>query len=101
MNTVFYQRKANRKWTWESRDGKVKDHNEENRKRYKEITKNIRKKAKRCKEKWIEGKCQEIEDTNGIVHTGKLYQVAREICGTVNTRLASVKNKEGKPLDNK
>ena|SRR6218665_274256 len=52
-------------------------------------------KAKRCKEKWIEGKCQEIEDTNGIVHTGKLFQVAREICRTVNTRLASVKNKEG------
>src|SRR6218665_1314285 len=79
---------------------KVKDHNEENRKRYKEITKEIRKKSKRCKEKWIEGKCQEIEDTNGMVHTGKLFQVAREICGTVNTRLASMKNKEGKPLDN-
>src|SRR6218665_434550 len=80
---------------------KVKDHNEENRKGYKEITREIRKKAKRCKAKWIEGKCQEIEDTNGIVHTRKLFQVAREICGTVNTRLASVKNKEGKPLDNK
>ena len=61
----------------------------------------IRKKAKRSKEKWIEGKCQEIEDTNGIVHTEKLFQVAREIYGTVNTRLASVKNKEGKLLVNK
>src|SRR6218665_386553 len=72
---------------------KVKDHNEENRKRYKEITKEIRKKSKRCKEKWIEGKCQEIEDTNGIVHTGKLFQVAREICGTVNTRLEDLYSK--------
>ena len=27
--------------------------------------------------------------------------MAREICKTVNTRLATVKNKEGKPLDNK
>ena len=25
VNTVFYQRKAKRKWTWESPDGKTKD----------------------------------------------------------------------------
>src|SRR6218665_2508694 len=25
MNTVFYQRKANRKWTWESPDGRTKN----------------------------------------------------------------------------
>ena len=25
MNTVFQQRKANRKWTWESPDGKTKN----------------------------------------------------------------------------
>ena len=54
---------------------KVKDHNEENRKRYKEITKEIRKKAKRCKENGM--KCREIEDTIGIVYIGKLFQVAR------------------------
>ena len=53
-------------------------------------------KQKDANKKWIERKCQEIEDTNGIVHTGKLFQVAREICGTVNTRLTSVKNKDNK-----
>src|SRR6218665_600532 len=43
-------------WNSAIKEEKVKDHNEENRKRYKEITKEIRKKEKRCKEKRIEGK---------------------------------------------
>jgi len=42
---------------------KVKDCNEENKQMYNEIMKEIRKKAKRCKEKWIEGKCQKIAHT--------------------------------------
>ena len=75
--------------------------NEANMGRYRAITKEIKKKSKQCKEEWIEERCKEVESTTGMVNTGKLFQTAREICGTGIVRLATVKNKEGKLLDNK
>ena len=69
--------------------------------RYKELTKEIKKKAKRCKEEWIEERCQETENTAGGINTGKLFQTAREICGTTNARMATVKGKDGKQLNSK
>ena len=80
---------------------KIRTHSEENMERYREITKEIRRKAKTCKEEWIEEKCREVEDIPGALNTGKLFQVAREVCGTINVRLATVRNKEGILLDSK
>jgi len=44
---------------------------------------------------------QEAEKATGIVNTGKLFQTAEEICGTISTKIATVKNKESTILDNK
>src|SRR5688572_19342771 len=74
---------------------------EANMGRYRAITKEMKKKSKQCKEEWIEERCKEVESTTGMANTGKLFQTAREICGTGIVRLATVKNKEGKILDSK
>ena len=80
---------------------KTKTNSDEDRERYREITKEIKRKARKCKETWIEEKCQEAEKAKGIVNTGKLFQTAEEICGTISTKIAMVKTKEGRILDNK
>ena len=41
---------------------KINDTSKENKQKYNHITKEIQKKAKACKEKWIEDKCKEIEN---------------------------------------
>src|SRR3984885_12289194 len=74
---------------------------EENRKKYNEITRLIKKKAKNCKKVWLEEKCSEIENNTGGPNTGKIFQTVKEICGTANTRLITVKSKEGKLLNDK
>ena len=38
---------------------KTKTNSDEGRERYREITKDIKRKARKCKETWIEEKCQE------------------------------------------
>src|SRR6218665_1778162 len=75
---------------------KTKTNSDKDRERYREITKEIKKKARKCKETWIEEKCQEAEKATGIVNTGKLFQTAEEICGTIRTKVATVKIKEGR-----
>ena len=80
----------------------TKSQSEENRKRYNKITKEIKKKAKRCKEKWLEEKCSKVENSARVNNTGKLFQmVVGQICGTVSPRMSTVKDKAGKSLENK
>src|ERR1700733_229235 len=74
---------------------------EENRKKYNKITRLIKKKAKNCKKAWLEEKCSEIENNTGGPNTGKIFQTVKEICGSANTRLITVKSKEGKLLNDK
>jgi len=78
----------------------IRMQSEKNTGRYRAITKEIKKNSKQRKEEWIEERCREVESATGI-NTGKLFQTAIEICGAGTARLATVKNKEGKPLDNK
>src|SRR3984885_5551804 len=80
---------------------KIKTNSEGDMQKYREITKEIKKKAKKCKETWIEERCTEIENNPVTMNTGKLFQIVREICGTTNTRLITVNSKEVKTLENK
>jgi len=80
---------------------KTKSHNEDDKRRYRKITTEIKRKAKKCKEMWIEEKCQELENNARAADTGKLFQMAKEICGSNITKLASIKNKEGRTLDDR
>src|SRR6218665_3540927 len=58
----------------------TKTNSDADREGYREITKEIKRKARKCMETWIEEKCQEAEKATRIVNTGKLFQTAREIC---------------------
>src|SRR6218665_2317901 len=76
----------------------TKTHSEENRKRYNKLTREIKKTAKQCKEQWLEGKCQEAEDSVKKQDTKRLYQMVKEICGT---KTAAIKDKDGKLLESR
>jgi len=71
----------------------TKTNSDEDRERYREITKEVKRKARKCKETCIEEKCQEAEKA-----TGKLFQTAKEICRTISTKIAMVQTKEGRIL---
>ena len=73
----------------------------ENRKTYNKTTEEIKKKAKRCKEKWLEEKWSEVENSAGVQNTGKLFQVVGQICGTVSPRMSTVKDNARKSLESK
>src|SRR3984885_7608136 len=79
----------------------TKTHCEENRKKYNKMTREIKKKAKQCKEQWLEEKCNEAENSAGRQDTRRLFQIAKEICGNDNPKSATVKDKEGKVLEDK
>ena len=106
-----YEERRKRK-PWISREGlelserrkemrETKTKSDEGRERYRDITKEIKRKARKCKDTWIEEKCQEAEKATRIANTGKLLQTAEKICGTTSTKIATVKNREGRILDNK
>lgn len=74
---------------------------EENRKGYNKLTRDIKKKAKQCKDQWLEDRCIEVERYEKSQNTQKLFQAVNEICGTFSPRLATIKDKNGKILDDK
>src|SRR6218665_1378175 len=51
--------------------------------------------AKQCKEQWLEGKCQEAEDSAKKQDTKRLYQMVKEIWGNASTKMAAIKDKDG------
>ena len=57
--------------------------------------------AKQCKEQWLEGKCQEAEDSAKKQDTKRLYQMVKEICGNACTKTAAIKDKDGKLLESR
>ena len=74
---------------------------EENRKKYNKITREIKKKAKQCKEKWLEDKCTDAENSAGNPNTKRLFQTVKEICGSFSPKVTTVKDKDGKILEDR
>src|SRR6218665_2572562 len=79
----------------------TKAHSEENRKRYNKLTREIKKTVKQCKEQWLEGKCQEAEDSVKKQDTKRLYQMVKEIYGNASTKTAAIKDKDGELLESR
>ena len=80
---------------------KIRTHSEEIMERYREITKEIRRTAKRCKEEGIEGKCQEVEDVPVAMNTGNFSRWQGKCAEQSTVRVATVRNEEGILLDSK
>ena len=76
-----------------------KEHCEENRKQYNKLTREIKKKAKQCREQWIEGKCEEVENSAGRQKTRELFKTAKELCGTISHKITTVQDTNGKLLE--
>ena len=79
----------------------VKAVSEEYRKQYNKLTKEIHQKVKECKVKWLEDKCKEVEECNRWNNTQKLFRTVKEISGEFQAKLSTVKDENGKKLDNK
>ena len=80
---------------------RTKMENEVNRKRYNKLTREIKKKAKRCKEQWIEEKCAEVEQNAERQNTRGLFKMAEEICGTMSTGSSIIRNKDGEKIEDR
>jgi len=72
---------------------------EETRWRYNKLTRDIKKKSKECKDKWIEGKCQVVEDSAKSQNAQRLFKTANEICGVRSAKLPTVNDKAGQMID--
>ena len=73
--------------------------NEEDRRKYNKITRDIKNLSKQCKDKWIEEKCSTLENSAKNQNIRLLYKTAKEICGTFSAKLPTATSKEGKTLD--
>ena len=80
---------------------RTKTDNEGNRKRYNKLTREIKKKAKKCKEQWIEEKCTEMEHRAERQDTRGLFRMAEEICGTVSSGSSEIRSKDGKKIEDR
>lgn len=74
---------------------------EETRKKYNRITKEIKKKSKQCKEDWISKKCEEVEKYKKQNDTRKLFQTVKEICGQFEAKTSIITDKRGKVIEGK
>jgi len=73
---------------------------EENRQKL-TMTREVKKKSKECKDKWIEGKCEIVEDSANNQNSQKLYRTTNEICGVYSTKIIRVNDKAGQTLAEK
>ncbi len=69
--------------------------------RYKALCNEVRKSARKDKQKWLEGKCQEIEDNTGEHRTREVYKLIKTITRRWQPRQAAIKDKSGKILMDK
>ena len=58
----------------------------------------IKKSIKRAKEEWIEGQCQDIEDSLARNDSKKAYQLVKDLTSTKQSRSTTIEDKEGKCL---
>jgi hypothetical protein len=71
-------------------------------KEYNKLTKEIHKKSRECKEKWLQEQCAELQDTAQQHGTGKVFKKVKLITGGgFSTKSLSLKDKEGKVLQSK
>jgi len=62
---------------------------------YKKVNKQNRKDVKRAKTKWIEKKCEEIEENVGKNNTKKAYQIIKDLTQQKLSRATTIQDKNG------
>ena len=72
------------------------DSKEISRKRYNKINKDIHKKCKADKNKWLINECKEIENCRG--NPKRIFEKVRKITGKSNPKLSSIRNKQNEVL---
>ena len=58
----------------------------------------IKRKTKECKDKWLRDLCTEVDDAHEAMKTKKIYATTKTITGKRTTGMASIKDKHGKVL---
>ena len=66
--------------------------------RYKHLNAEFQRIARRDKKTFFSGQCKEIEEKNRMGKTRDLFKKIRDIRGTVNAKMCSIKNRNGMDL---
>lgn len=69
------------------------------RKQYNWLTREIKSKAKRDREKWLSDQCEEARRCSERNQTRGLYQKIKEIAGKVELKISTVKDKNGVTIE--
>ena len=75
---------------------KKKKHETEGAKKYREIDKEIRKKAKTAKEGWIEDRCQEIKENLNSNNSKAAYQLVKQLTDKKVGRTTTIQRQKWK-----
>ena len=68
------------------------------RPRYNFLTREIKRKTKGCKDKWLKDLCSNVENAHQAAKTKEVYSTIKKIVNKTTTRMQTVKNKEGAVL---
>ena len=68
------------------------------RPRYNFLNREIHRKTKDCKDKWLQDLCSKVENAHQAAKSKEVYSTIKKITKTTSTRIQSVKNKAGKVL---
>ena len=68
------------------------------RPRYNFLNREIYRKTKDCKDKWLQELCSKVENAHQAAKSKEVYSTIKKITKTTSTRMQSVKNKAGKIL---
>ena len=66
--------------------------------RYKHLNAEFQRIARRDKKPFLSDQCKEIEENNGMGKTRDLYKKIRDIKGTFNSKMGSIKDRNGMDL---
>ena len=66
--------------------------------RYKHLNAEFQRIARRDKKAFLNDQCKEIEENNGMGKTRDLYKKIRDIKGTFNSKMGSIKDRNGMDL---
>ena len=68
------------------------------RPRYNFLTREIRRKTKGCKDKWIQDLCKKLETSRQATKSKAVYTTIKQITKKCNIRMQAVKSKDGEIL---
>ena len=74
---------------------------DESRKTYNYLTREIKRVARKCKEQWIIDKCEEVEQASQHGNSHKIFRTIKELCGKFPDNIQCVKDIQGNIIQDK